>query len=434
MFVRLLCVVLAVLEVAVGKDLPVRRSLTVKDSGRASQIGRDDIVESIDGEQEEIVGETAQVSNSGMANNVKRVMAQVGSLTEVVADLRAKLQKTEEKLQRAEVQKAEFVGVRSQVEEIRKGFEDLQEHPNANAINNVPEPQTMLEDGTVRKLNIADRLRYLERKFAGASNWLNDPQLWMKTQHKCKNSTFLHSDHEVCLDNFARPNPRRRSPNCVVYDLGIHAEPEFGMNLMKEYGCSVRAYDPSDISAKWWSGDSKTAKVLRAAGESKYKFHSMAAGGNDGPLELFQYNWNQVSIVKQERDTTIKDWKKFHQKSFTVPAKTLGTMMRENKDTWVDILKIDIEGSEYMFLQNAFDTFGCPPVGQIAIEYHHFSLDERYGSSADINTIHNLLNSCGFKSFNVGEHWRSAVTPDEKSFYVSPKRYSITSYCRDCWL
>ena len=75
----------------------------------------------------------------------------------------------------------------------------------------------------------------------------------------------------------------------------------------------------------------------------------MAAGGNDGPLELFQYNWNQVSIVKQERDTTIKDWQKFHQKSFTVPAKTLGTMMLENDDTWIDILKIDIEGSEYMW-------------------------------------------------------------------------------------
>ena len=61
------------------------------------------------------------------------------------------------------------------------------------------------------------------------------------------------------------------------------------------------------------------------------------------------------------------------------------------------------------------------------------SLSNFLGSSADINTIHNLLNSCGFKSFNVGEHWRSAVTPDEKSFYVSPKRYSIASYCRDCW-
>jgi len=398
--------------------LPVR-----KEYGRVSQNGRMDVGDTVSPEHD-----------SGEGGNLASVVAHVGTLTETVEKLRGKLQKAEEKLQRAEVLNAEFVGVRSQVEELKKGFAELQEHPNANAINNVPDPQMMLDDGTVHQLNMADRLRYLERKFAGVANWLKDPQLWMKEQYKCKNSTFVHSDHNVCLDNFARANPRRRSQTCIIYDLGIHAEPEFGMNMLKEHGCSVRAYDPSDTSANWWKSDNKNAKFLREVGESKYKFHSMAAGGNDGPLQLFQYNWNQVSIVKQERDTTIKDWQKFHQKSFTVPAKTLGTMMRENNDSWIDILKIDIEGSEYMFLQNAFDTFGCPPVGQIAIEFHHFSLDERYGSSADINTIHNLLNSCGFKSFNVGEHWRSAVTPDEKSFYVSPKRYSIASYCRDCWL
>jgi len=129
----------------------------VKESGRTSQIGRDDVGESTDGDQEE-VGDVAPSSKKGVTDNVARVMAQVGSLTEVVADLRAKLQHTEEKLERAVAQSAEFVGVRSQVEELKKSFEELQEHPNPIAINNVPEPQTMHDDGTVHKLNMADRL------------------------------------------------------------------------------------------------------------------------------------------------------------------------------------------------------------------------------------------------------------------------------------
>ena len=77
-----------------------------------------------------------------------RILPQVGSLTEEVALLRSKLDKADEKLQRSEALNAEFVGVRSQVEKILKGFDELQEHANPNAINNVPEPQVMLDDGT----------------------------------------------------------------------------------------------------------------------------------------------------------------------------------------------------------------------------------------------------------------------------------------------
>merc|ERR1719188_444544 len=91
------------------------------------------------------------------------------------------------------------------------------------------------------------------------------------------------------------------------------------------------------------------------------------------------------------------------QRSAHVQSKTFPAMLKENGDTKVNVLKVDIEGSEYMFLQDVFDRMGCPPAGQITVEYHHFSLDDRYGSSPEINTIHHLLNSCGFKSFAVSD-------------------------------
>ena len=30
----------------------------------------------------------------------------------------------------------------------------------------------------------------------------------------------------------------------------------------------------------------------------------------------------------------------------------------------IDILKIDVEGSEYVLLEQLFDTYGCPPIDQ----------------------------------------------------------------------
>ena len=51
----------------------------------------------------------------------------------------------------------------------------------------------------------------------------------------------------------------------------------------------------------------------------------------------------------------------------------LSTLMAQNNHSYVDILKIDIEGSEYTALDsfmNSCDAAGIMPVGQIMIELH----------------------------------------------------------------
>merc|ERR1712216_959258 len=93
------------------------------------------------------------------------------------------------------------------------------------------------------------------------------------------------------------------------------------------------------------------------------------------------------------------------QQRWKVKGETLKTMMTTNKDAHIDIMKIDIEGSEWAFFNDIFETMQCPPVAQFAIEYHNFAFDPKYGSSPDVNEIHNFLNSCGFKSFFVRDPW-----------------------------
>eukprot|EP00929_Paragymnodinium_shiwhaense_P001989 TRINITY_DN10218_c0_g1_i1.p2 TRINITY_DN10218_c0_g1~~TRINITY_DN10218_c0_g1_i1.p2 ORF type:complete len:385 (+),score=116.86 TRINITY_DN10218_c0_g1_i1:97-1251(+) len=298
---------------------------------------------------------------------------------------------------------------------------------------------TRMADGLAEKqpLNFADRLRYLEKKVDGSVNWLEDPQLWRRQQYECKNMTDLHTngEHHVCFDNWEKHHPEGKG--CTVYDLGVRADPDFGANLLQLHGCSIRAYDPSDISKRWWSGEEKgtvTSQSLRDAGPNRYNFTSVAAGGVDGPVSLFEFNWNQVSIVHGEIDLTREkeETRKPEQREFQVTAKTLPTMMKDHGDKKIDILKVDIEGSEYAFMQQAFDTMGCPPVGQLTLEFHNFDLDERYGSSPEINTIHNMLNSCGFKSFMVRDHWRNDVTDTNAKWFLPPKRFTLASYCKDC--
>lgn len=308
-------------------------------------------------------------------------------------------------------------------------------------------------DGSVRDLTLFERLRYMEHKVDGATNWLKEPMLFNKQQYECRNGTDLHTDHHVCFDGWEQALLKHHSGDphkCIVYDLGIRANPEFGVNLMKEYGCAVRAYDPSPTAVKWWNGDTDIPNAadievsdLKQQGDM-YKFYPVGAGGQDGKLQLYDYNWEQVSIVKAENDRSKRlvqhgpvwitqeppDDVGFHM--YELPVQTLGTMMRENGDSYIDVLKIDIEGSEYMFLQDVFDRMGCPPVGQITIEWHNFGLDERYGSSPEVNTLHNLLNSCGFKAFYNRDHWIVDPEVTEGSRKLPPMRITLSSYCKDC--
>ena len=67
----------------------------------------------------------------------------------------------------------------------------------------------------------------------------------------------------------------------------------------------------------------------------------------------------------------------------------------------IDVLKVDVEGSEYAFLENLLDSSnGCPAfISQITLEWHHFSWDMRYGegSNPSMNAISTLLHTCGLK-------------------------------------
>lgn len=331
-----------------------------------------------------------------------------------------------------------FAAMEHRVEELER---QLGNEPSDNDGTRLP--TRLGADGSFVKLPALERLRFLEHKVTGGLNWLKDPLLHQQVQMHCKNMSDLGTDHHVCFDNWEKHHPPG-SPSCVVYDLGIRANPEFGVEMMRK-GCKVRAYDPSPMSAKWWTGKGEEQKLwqeVKDAGEDRYSFVPLAAGGQDGPFKLYEYDWNQVSIVHAENDLTKRPAGTPDKppKEFQMEARTFGTMLKKHGDNYVDMLKLDIEGSEFIFLEEMFDKYGCPPVGQLTVEWHHFNLDERYGSSPELNSLHNLLNSCGFKAFHNRDHWRA--NPGEfkdaegvessSNRVLPPVRITLASYCKDC--
>jgi len=243
---------------------------------------------------------------------------------------------------------------------------------------------------------------------------------------------------DVCLDDLPYQigeDSKGKKDNCVVYDFGIRTNPEYGLAFAKQ--CDVVGFDPSPISIEWW----KEKQTEIQAKYPNYKFSPKGAGGWDGIVELGEYDWGQVSIIQFPEhviNTTNcnKDGAcKYHfynqQKQFKIPVQTLQSAMQEHGHSHISLLKIDVEGSEYAFLEAMIDDLSCRRVDQLALEWHHYDYDTRYGvtSNPQINVLVALLKErCGLEQFSKYPGW-----PSNNKIYADMGMtlyYSLSSFKR----
>lgn len=96
--------------------------------------------------------------------------------------------------------------------------------------------------------------------------------------------------------------------------------------------------------------------------------------------------------------------------------------MKELGHTQIDVLKLDVEGSEYRMLEALFENPEyCRMIQQITLEWHHFEFDIRYGASSVpyLNLMYKLLQrECGLEQFwdHDGLGW-----PNDEKLYADMK-------------
>lgn len=100
---------------------------------------------------------------------------------------------------------------------------------------------------------------------------------------------------------------------CNVYSFGVKGDSSFENDILRATNCSVFAYDPT-VSTIGYPNRSKNPRV-----------------------------------------------------------RTLKTYMEQNGGhRWIDVLKIDVEASEFAAMENILETFDELPFGQLIIEFHEF--------------------------------------------------------------
>lgn len=139
----------------------------------------------------------------------------------------------------------------------------------------------------------------------------------------------------------------------TVLSFGLGEDISFDLEVLKNYNAKVYGFDPTPKSIKY------VESMHMPDGFELYKY---ALAEKNGFLSFnLPENKDHVSgsLESIDSDSIIE-----------VECKSLKAICQEFNIGTIDILKMDIEGSEYKVIQDMVDSKIFPQ--QILVEYHHF--------------------------------------------------------------
>ena len=178
--------------------------------------------------------------------------------------------------------------------------------------------------------------------------------------------------------------------NSVIYSLGVGDNIDFDLEIIRRFGASVFAFDPTPYAMQW---------VEEQELSERFIFKPWAASGEDGTLRLYRRTNKRGKKAKvmwtaegEAGDTT--DF-------IDSPAYTIDSIMNALEHERVDILKMDVEGAEYEILEGLQNAKRPPK--QLLVEYHHrFPGIGKEKTAASIRKLRDI----GYKIFDVSETGR----------------------------
>ena len=150
--------------------------------------------------------------------------------------------------------------------------------------------------------------------------------------------------------------PELLSSSSIVYSFGVGEDISFDEELIKRFGCSVFAFDPTP----------KSIDFINSKGTiTNFTFFSVGISNYDGIADFFMpANPNHVSCSVFQTNSNAAE-----QQKISVPVKRFSTIVNELKHDSIDLLKMDIEGSEYDVIDNILSS--GVNIKQLAVELHH---------------------------------------------------------------
>lgn len=151
--------------------------------------------------------------------------------------------------------------------------------------------------------------------------------------------------------------PDLLNADSIVVSAGVGNDISFEKELVDYVGCRLLLMDPSPTSLRTMS--------LASNQRPQIEFQAVALAGRDGTIEL------QAPLHAAEGSYWLGPSGQNQSSSATqFPSRSLSSLARERGWSRIDLLKIDIEASEYEVVEDLVHS--GMQVGQLCIEFHHF--------------------------------------------------------------
>jgi len=177
--------------------------------------------------------------------------------------------------------------------------------------------------------------------------------------------------------------PNGITKDSIVYSFGVARDASFDLAIIEKYGVKVFAFDPTPFSINWV----KSQKL-----PIEFNFYGYGIANYDGTIKFYPPDPEHP----KDGSHTILYKKETANKAIEVEVHKLRTIMNMLGHNKIDILKMDIEGSEYSVIDDIISS-GID-IKQILVEFH--TIFKGAGIFKTKRAI-NSLNKAGFKIFDA---------------------------------
>jgi FkbM family methyltransferase len=143
---------------------------------------------------------------------------------------------------------------------------------------------------------------------------------------------------------------RGMGPHTVMYSGGVGEDITFEQELIRRFGLKIHIYDPSPVAKRTIALANDDRLIFSPVGLAASDRGTFSVGGGTAEATWFKAGGTG-----------------------SLPCTSIPREMALNSHSFIDLLKIDIEGFEYEVLESCFAE--RIPIKQICVEFHDFFPD-----------------------------------------------------------
>ena len=161
--------------------------------------------------------------------------------------------------------------------------------------------------------------------------------------------------------------PAALIPSSTVYSFGVGDNVAWDLEMIRRFGVTVHAFDPTPASIAW---------VKRQKLPRQFVFHDCGISNFDGALDFYPPRKAGNTHYSQEQRAGGKTT------AIRGRVNCLTTIMRRLGHRHIDVLKLDVEGSEFEAIPDIIES-GIS-VDQLLVEIHYHFRSRSFAAGIEL--------------------------------------------------